>query len=460
MSDIKHEQSTSDCLKIMASLRPDSTPTLSIDSRPSSVYLSSSIGESVPTTPRSEYDFNPETLDDSAPEKYILVTGGLGYIGSHTTLELLRAGYNVVVIDDLSNSYITVLERIQQLVDEHYNKLNRKSTPTLNFHNIDYRDSASLRAVLDQYVLPPFTAQPNQLTANRSKIVGVIHFAAFKAVAESIQIPLSYYANNVAGFIGLLETLGQYGIKTLAFSSSATVYGSVDQEDSVSIPEEFCVHAETMFYKDAELMRMQQGCTGLTNPYGRTKWMCEAILWDLSISDPEWRIVALRYFNPVGCDPSGLLGEDPLGIPNNIMPVICKVLREEIPILNVFGNDYNTVDGTGVRDFIHVTDLAKGHLAAMRAATEGELIAPFRTFNLGSGQGNSVLELVATMKKVSGKDIPLQFTDRRVGDVATCVAKPARAARELHWKTERQLIDSCRDTWNFLLKNPRGYRTD
>jgi UDP-glucose 4-epimerase len=437
---------------------PCSTPTLSIDSRRSSSYLPSSVDESIPTTPRSDYDFNPELLDDTTPEKYILVTGGLGYIGSHTTLELLRAGYNVVVIDDLSNSYLVVLDRIKQLVNEHYSNSYRKSIPSLNFHNIDYRDNDKLRAVLDQYVLPPFTAQPNQLSANRSKIVGVIHFAAFKAVAESIRIPLSYYANNVAGFIGLLETLGEYGIKTLAFSSSATVYGSVDQEDSGDIPEEFCVHDEELFYKDAQVMRMQQGCKGLTNPYGRTKWMCEAILYDLCISDPEWRVVALRYFNPIGCDPSGLLGEDPLGIPNNIMPVICKVLRGEIPILNVFGNDYDTPDHTGVRDFIHVTDLAKGHLAAMRTATEGELVKPFRTFNLGSGTGHSVLELVAAMKQVSGKEIPYQFTSRRAGDVATCVAKPARSAKELHWQTEKKLLDSCRDTWNFLQKNPRGYR--
>jgi UDP-glucose 4-epimerase len=424
---------------------------LSIDSRASSMYLSASC----PTTPESEYDFNPELLEE---DKYILVTGGLGYIGSHTTLELLRAGHNVVVIDDLSNSHETVLDRLNQLVSQHYAKLNRKAIPTLSFHKIDYRDTVSLRAVLDQYVIGPWSSDPDHRTAGRSKIIGVIHFAAFKAVAESILIPLSYYSNNVGGFIGLLETLGEYGIKTLAFSSSATVYGAVEQ-DSSNIPEEFCVHTEEKFYKDAKVVRVQQGCRGLTNPYGRTKWMCEAILWDLCISDPEWRIVALRYFNPIGCDPSGLLGEDPLGIPNNLMPVVCKVLRKEIPTLNVFGSDYDTPDGTGVRDYIHVTDLAKGHLAAMRAATEGDLLSPFRTFNLGSGQGHSVLELVNTMKKVSGKDIPLQFTERRAGDVASCVARPSRAERELRWKTERRLIDSCQDTWNFLLKNPQGYRS-
>jgi UDP-glucose 4-epimerase len=237
------------------------------------------------------------------------------------------------------------------------------------------------------------------------------------------------------------------------------VYGSLDQNEGKSIPEEFCVHTEETYYRDDELVRAQQGCRGLTNPHGRTKWMCEAILSDLCISDPEWRVVALRYFNPVGCDPSGLLGEDPLGIPNNLMPIVCKVLRGEISALNVFGSDYETSDGTGVRDFIHVCDLAKGHLAAIRAASEGSLLTPFRTFNLGSGEGHSVLDVVEMMQKVSGKEIPLRFTGRRRGDVATSVAKPLRAARELDWRTERHLIDSCRDTWNFVTQNPTGYRS-
>ena len=226
----------------------------------------------------------------------------------------------------------------------------------------------------------------------------------------------------------------------------------------LGIVEEFCVHTEEMYRRDGEMMRIQQGCRGLTNPYGRTKWMCEAILWDLCVSDPEWRVAALRYFNPVGCDPSGLLGEDPLGIPNNLMPVICKVLRGDIPVVNIFGSDYDTPDGTGVRDFIHVSDLAKGHLAAIQAAMEGKLLSPFRTFNLGSGKGCSVLELVETMQNVSGKEIPVQFTGRRSGDLGVSIAKPVRAARELQWKTELHLIDSCRDTWNFLAKNPAGYK--
>ena len=334
---------------------PFSTPTLS--SR-------SSAQSTEPSTPRSEYDFPNEFFGDYVPsdqaDNYILVTGGLGYIGSHTTLELLKAGNNVVVIDDLSNSHYNVLTRIKALVNQHYSKVDTKCPPVLDFHQIDYRNTTDLRAVLDRYVLQPWKLPHRMNGVNQSKISGVIHFAAYKAVSESIRLPLNYYSNNVAGFVGLLETLNHYGIKNLVFSSSATVYGALDQKDGASIPEELCVHTEETYLRDTEPVLAQQGCRGLTNPYGRTKWMCEAILSDLCVSDPEWRVVALRYFNPVGCDPSGLLGEDPLGIPNNLMPIVCKVLRREIPALNVFGSDYKTTDGTGVRDFIHVCDLAKG----------------------------------------------------------------------------------------------------
>ncbi len=393
---------------------------------------------------------------DSGDDRYILVTGGLGYIGSHTTLELLKNGYNVVVIDNLSNSHLVVLERIKLLVGQHF--LNHPlDSPILQFHQIDYRDTKALHHVLDQYVLT------HPASPWRSKITGIIHFAAYKAVAESIRIPLSYYSNNVAGFVHFLETLSFYNIKTLVFSSSATVYGSVPPDTkSGNLPEELCIHAleETYITANGQKKIVQQGCTGLTNPYGRSKWMCEAILWDLCVSDPDWRVAALRYFNPVGCDPSGLLGEDPLGLPNNLMPVICRVLRCELSHLNVFGNDYETPDGTGVRDFIHVCDLAKGHLAAIRTAAEGELVTPFRTFNLGSGKGYSVLELVEGMKFVSRREIPLLFTERRKGDVARSVARPGRAKVELGWQTERGLIECCRDTWNYVLKNPRGYRTE
>lgn len=434
-------------------LSPFSTPTLS---------RNSSTPSTEPSTRRSEYDFPNELFEDyllnEQADNYILVTGGLGYIGSHTTLELVKAGYNVVVIDDLSNSHLTVLTRIKALINEHYTKVDHKSLPILDFHKVDYRNNADLRAILDRYALDSWMSPLGPGTINRSKISGVIHFAAYKAVSESIRLPLSYYSNNVAGFVELLETLNHYGIKNLVFSSSATVYGALHQIEGGSIPEELCVHSEETYYRDNETVLAEQGCRGLTNPYGRTKWMCEAILSDLCISDPEWRVVALRYFNPVGCDPSGLLGEDPLGIPNNLMPILCKVLRGEIPALNVFGSDYDTSDGTGVRDFIHVCDLAKGHLAAIKAASEGSLLTPFRTFNLGSGEGHSVLDVVEMMQKVSGKKIPLRFTGRRRGDVAKSVAKPLRAARELNWKTERLLVDSCRDTWNFVTKNPTGYR--
>src|ERR1700737_3761090 len=258
-------------------------------STPSSSTISkaSSITHSPPRSPDSDYGFASGVLGfESSEERYILVTGGLGYIGSHTALELLKTGHNVVIIDDLSNSYLVVLNRIKTLVDQHYADLDRKSIPTLDFHQIDYRNTVALRAVLDHYALRPWALQSEQYTANRSKITGVIHFAAYKSVAESIQIPLSYYSNNVGGFIGLLEVLSGYGIKRLVFRSSATVFGTISQEESGGISEEYCVHAEEMYYKDAELMRMAQGCRGLTSPYGRTKWMCEAILWDLCISDP------------------------------------------------------------------------------------------------------------------------------------------------------------------------------
>lgn len=427
------------------------TPSVSVGSRHSFTPLS------IPGTPLSEYEFAGRSID-VLNETYILVTGGLGYIGSHTTLELLKAGHNVIVIDNLSNSHHTALDRIRLLVNEHCAGLDKKTAPILEFHHIDYQNSADLRLVLDRYTLPRSPSGSDHYIARTSKISGVVHFAAYKAVAESIHLPLSYYSNNVAGIISFLETLQEYGIKTLVFSSSATIYGEINEQESTGIAEEFCVHAAETYQKDNEIMRMQQGCRGIANPYGRTKWMCEAILWDLCVSDPEWRVAALRYFNPVGCDPSGLLGEDPLGIPNNLMPVVCKVLRGDIPALNVFGSDYDTPDGTGVRDFIHVSDLAKGHLAAIQAAGDDKLLNPFRSFNLGSGKGHSVLELVATMKEVSGKDIPMQFTVRRPGDVAISVAKPSRAERELLWKTERDLKDCCRDTWNFLLKHPYGYR--
>lgn len=410
---------------------------------------STSADHSYPTTPSTEpeskgcrHQFSSITPLSSPGDdgNFILVTGGLGYIGSHTSLELLKAGYNVVVIDNLSNSYHCVLDRIKALVWQHYSP-DLIRVPTLNFHAVDYGDDAGLRSVLDQYMLSGIYV---------SKIVGVVHFAGHKSVAESIRIPISYYKNNVASFLTLLEILNDYGIKTIIFSSSAAVYGVKDMD---SIGEEYCPHGEETY-----LLKPLQAFSALTSPYGRTKWMCESILSDLCVGDPEWRAVALRYFNPVGCDHSGLLGEDPLGVPDNLMPIICKVLRGDISHLNVFGSDYNTKDGTGVRDFIHVTDLAMAHIAALTAATSGHLETPFRVFNIGSGKGHSVLELVETMQYVSKRDIQLKFTARRKGDVAMSVAKSSRAEKELNWKAHHSLLDSCRATWNFLSKNPNGYK--
>ena len=423
----------------------------------------SSLAQSGSSTPQTDVDVSfllaPVDSGNTRKDEYVLVTGGLGYIGSHTSLEFLKAGYNVIAIDNLSNSYLCVVDRIRYLVEQHYKHSAETYIPTLEFYQVDYGDVTALRAVLDHYQTPIRKPWFESDGPSKSKIIGVIHFAAYKSPAESIRNPLSYYSNNVARFVGLLETLGNYGIKTFVFSSSATVYGAIMNESDQPITEEYCVHEDELFTdRDTRVKLTQQGCRGLTSPYGRTKWMCEAILHDLSISDPEWTVIALRYFNPVGCDPSGLLGEDPLGIPNNLMPVVCKVLRGELPSLNVFGTDYDTKDGTGVRDFIHVTDLALGHLAAIGAAVSNNLYSRFRSFNLGSGRGHSVLEVVKAMEQVSAKEIQVEFTERRGGDVASSIAQPTRAEKELNWRTKRSFLDSCRDTWNFLTKNPFGYR--
>lgn len=408
-------------------------------------------------TPLTEYAYNEDYLGDAfdPTQSYTLVTGGLGYIGSHTVLELAKAGKNVVIVDNSSNSHPIVLERIKQLVNQHFVDVPHK-IPSVTLHQFDYRDTTALCTLLNRYSLPPHGSG-----VRRSMITGVIHFAAYKAVSESIRLPLSYYSNNVAGLVSFLETLNNYGIKTFVFSSSATVYGTIVQRESLdTISEQYCVHQDESFIDNNERKFSEPGCKGITNPYGRTKWMCEAILSDLCISDPTWTVIALRYFNPVGADPSGLLGEDPLGLPNNLMPVVGRVLTGQLPILQVFGNDFETKDGTGVRDFIHVSDLASGHLSALEKAVKGELKTSFRTFNLGSGMGHSVLELVNTMKSVSGREIPWKYAERREGDVAVSVARPTRAERELHWKTKRTLTDSCRDTYNFLVNNPLGYRVE
>jgi UDP-glucose 4-epimerase len=280
----------------------------------------------------------------------------------------------------------------------------------------------------------------------QSRISGVIHFAAFKAVGESIQQPLKYYANNVGGLVDFCSLLGDFGIKNFVFSSSATVYGTV-ADIGVPLREEYCSQQTTIFIdEDGQKKVVESGCAGLTNPYGRTKWMCEAILSDLAHADADWTITALRYFNPIGCDESGLLGEDPRATATNLMPVVLRVISGDLPVLSIYGNDYDTPDGTAVRDYIHVTDLALGHLAALKSRSD----RGFRVYNLGSGQGYSVLDVVAAMEKVSHQKIPTKLVGRREGDVGMCVAKAGRAQEELGWRTEKNLETCCQDIWRFL----------
>jgi UDP-glucose 4-epimerase len=397
-----------------------------------------------PATGRSvlfDETFNTSIDNLSLSSQYILVTGGLGFIGSHTSLELLKAGYNVIIIDDLSNSFQTVFDRVELLAERYHQKQGTKC-PTLQLHDVDYRNVSALRTLLEAHKITSTWD-----TVTRSSIVGVIHFAAFKAVEESIRQPLKYYGNNVSGLIDFTSTLGSYGIKNFIFSSSATVYGTIANR-GVPLKEEHCVHAPQLFPGTDKIV--EAGCTGITNPYGRTKWMCEAILSDLAFSDPEWTIVALRYFNPIGCDESGLLGEDPKGIPTNLLPVVVKVMTGQYDTLSMFGTDWDTPDGTAVRDFIHVTDLARGHIAALATATKGELRENFRTFNLGTGNGNSVTDVVETMQSVSQKPISHQAVGRRAGDVGSCVAMAGRSEEELKWKTEKSLRDACVDICKFL----------
>ncbi|PYI01129.1 UDP-glucose 4-epimerase [Aspergillus sclerotiicarbonarius CBS 121057] len=390
------------------------------------------------------FDGNLEELLRNLPlDQYILVTGGLGFIGSHTTLELLKANYNVIVIDNLSNSFQTVFDRINQLAAKHHEQQGTRM-PSLQLHAHDYRDTVALRHLLEQYQIQSRWGTP------KSKIGGVIHFAAYKAVEESIKNPLKYYANNVSGLIDFATTLGEFGIKTFIFSSSATVYGTL-ATSGLPLKEELCVHKDETFKDDnGQETAVKPGCTGITNPYGRTKWICEAILADLAASDPEWTIVALRYFNPVGCDESGLLGEDPRQTPTNLLPVVVKVMTGQYNELQMFGTDWDTEDGTAVRDFIHVTDLARGHIAALNTANSGKLVENFRTFNLGTGRGHSVMEVVNTMEAVSSKPIPRKAAGRRAGDVGSCVAVASRSQNELEWKTEKTLKDACVSLCNFL----------
>jgi len=333
----------------------------------------------------------------------ILVTGGAGYIGSHTCVELLEAGHDVVVVDNLANSSEIALERVKEITGR-----------PLEFHRVDLRDAPALNAVFARHAFD-----------------AVIHFAGLKAVGESVEKPLLYYENNISGSLRLVETMAASGVQRLVFSSSATVYGD---PASVPIREDFPLSC--------------------SNPYGRTKLFIEEILRDVQRSVPEWNIVLLRYFNPVGAHPSGRIGEDPAGIPNNLMPYVSQVAVGKLEQLSVFGNDYPTPDGTGVRDYIHVMDLARGHLAALNAMGDSSGV---RTYNLGTGRGYSVLEMIDAFERASGRTVPYRIAPRRPGDVAACYADPSLAAAELGWRAELGIDAMCRDAWRWQLRNPRGY---
>ena len=333
----------------------------------------------------------------------ILVTGGAGYIGSHACIELLNAGYEVVVLDNLSNSKEESLRRVQEITGK-----------TLGFHLADLLDKPAVDRIFD-----------------RAQVDAVIHFAGLKAVGESVTIPLRYYHNNITGTLNLCDAMSAHGVKHLVFSSSATVYGD---PHTVPITEDFPTTA--------------------TNPYGWTKWMIEQILRDAYRADNTWNIALLRYFNPIGAHASGRIGEDPNGIPNNLLPYIAQVAVGKLPKVSVFGNDYPTPDGTGVRDYIHVVDLSIGHVRALeKLRTNPGLV----TYNLGTGNGYSVLQVIAAFEKACGKKIPYQLVARRAGDVAACYADPAKAKAELGWIAERGIDQMCADSWAWQSKNPNGY---
>lgn len=333
----------------------------------------------------------------------ILVTGGAGYIGSHTCVELLNAGYEIVVVDNFSNSKPEALHRVREIT--------AKDFP---FYEVDLLNKDDLSSVFVE-----------------NEIEAVIHFAGLKAVGESVTLPLWYYHNNLAGTIRLCEVMKEFGVKKLVFSSSATVYGIPEQ---VPINEKFSL--------------------GATNPYGRTKQMIEEILRDLYVSDHNWSVALLRYFNPIGAHKSGRIGEDPNGIPNNLLPYISQVAVGKLPELSVFGNDYPTPDGTGVRDYIHVVDLAVGHLRALEKIMSSSGID---AYNLGTGNGYSVLEMVNAFEKASGRNIPYKIMARRPGDIGVCYADPTKARVDLGWIAEKGIEEMCEDSWRWQLHNPNGF---
>jgi UDP-glucose 4-epimerase len=333
----------------------------------------------------------------------ILITGGAGYIGSHTCVELLNTGHEIIIVDNYSNSKPESLKRIKEI-----------SGKDFKFYEVDLLDRTSLEKIFEE----------NQVNA-------VIHFAGLKAVGESVSMPMRYYHNNITGTLILCEVMDRYNVKNLVFSSSATVYG---MPEKMPISEDFPLST--------------------TNPYGTTKLMIEQILQDLYVADDSWSIALLRYFNPIGAHESGRIGEDPNGIPNNLMPYITQVAVGKLKELNVFGNDYPTTDGTGVRDYIHVVDLALGHLKALEKVMQSKGV---EAYNLGTGTGYSVLELVSAFEVASGTKVPYKITARRPGDVAVCYADPSKAKKELGWKAERGIQEMCIDAWRWQENNPIGY---
>ncbi len=334
----------------------------------------------------------------------VLVTGGAGYIGSHTCVELLESGYEVVVMDNLYNSNEKALERVEQITGK-----------KVKFYNVDMLDKEAVNGIFEN-----------------EKIDSVIHFAGYKAVGESVRKPLEYYHNNITGTLNLCDVMRSHGVKKIIFSSSATVYG-----DPAFVPiTEDCPKGQ------------------ITNPYGQTKAMLEQILTDLHVSDPEWSVVLLRYFNPIGAHKAGIIGEDPKGIPNNLVPYIAQVAVGKLEKLGVFGNDYDTPDGTGVRDYIHVVDLAKGHVKAMKKFDDEPQV---RIYNLGTGKGYSVLQVLHAFEKACGKMLPYEIKPRRAGDIAQCYADPSKAKAELGWEAQYGIEEMCADSWRWQSMNPNGY---
>lgn len=333
----------------------------------------------------------------------ILVTGGAGYIGSHTCVELLNGGYDVIVADNLSNSSLSAITRIKEIAGRDF-----------PFYEIDVCHEAALEQVFTDHAVD-----------------GVIHFAGLKAVGESVAMPIEYYQNNLSSTLTLCRVMKKYGVSRFIFSSSATVYRS-----------------------DNPMPLTEDAATGCTNPYGWTKYMCEQILRDVANTSPDWSVVLLRYFNPIGAHESGKIGEDPSGIPNNLMPYISQTAIGRREMLSIYGNDYDTADGTGVRDYIHVVSLARGHMEALKFCFTHSGV---EIFNLGTGQGTSVLQMVEAFQRINNVKIPYKITDRRPGDVAVCYADPSKAERVLGWRADKSLDDMCADVWRWQSMNPNGY---